>query len=157
MNKKTEIVKAYLDLHKEEFSPRPSDETIFNNMIGDVYGECRCENAETGEYEIEISASDSKSGNSVLFDFQYLEKANIHLYTHNYNGSINIYAEIVDSHFSVTDWESDHDAGFGYSSLQSNSVLSLEEAKEMLQLSGEDGGFSPLEKEQVIIALEMSK
>ena len=40
-----EIVEAYLDLHKKEFFPRPSDGTILSNMIGGVYGECRCENA----------------------------------------------------------------------------------------------------------------
>ena len=73
MKNKAEIVQAYLDLHKDEFFPRPTDETIFNNMIGDVYGECRTENAETGLYEIEISSSDSKSGNPVLFDFRHLE------------------------------------------------------------------------------------
>lgn len=70
MKNKAEIVQAYLDLHKDEFFPRPSDETIFNNIIGGLYGECRCEN---GEYEIEISSSDSKSGNPVLFDFRHLE------------------------------------------------------------------------------------
>ena len=80
-------------------------------------------------------------------------KANIHLYTHNHNGSINSYAEIVDSHFLATDWEAYHDASFGY---ESDCVLSLQEATEKLQLSGEDGGFSPSQKEQVIIALEMS-
>ena len=70
LNTKSEIVQAYLDLHKNEFFPRPTDETIFNNIIGGLYGECRCEN---GEYEIEISSSDSKSGNPVLFDFRHLE------------------------------------------------------------------------------------
>jgi len=71
---KAEIVQAYLDLHKNEFFPRPSDDTILANMIGGVYGECRCENAETGVYEIEISASDSKTGNPILFDFRHLER-----------------------------------------------------------------------------------
>jgi len=73
MNNKAKTVQAYLDLHKNEFFPRHSDDTILSNMIGGVYGECRCENAETGLYEIEISASDSKSGNPVLFDFRHLE------------------------------------------------------------------------------------
>ena len=47
-----ETVQAYLDLHKNEFFPRPSDNTIMANMIGGVYGECRCENESTGLYEI---------------------------------------------------------------------------------------------------------
>ena len=74
MHNKTEIVKGYLDLHKDEFFPRPSDDTILANMIGGVYGECRADfdpvlNTETGLYEIEIAASDSKSGGPELFTF----------------------------------------------------------------------------------------
>jgi hypothetical protein len=65
-----ETVQAYLDLHKNEFFPRPNDNTIMANMIGGVYGECRCENESTGLYEIEISAEDSNSGNPILFLFR---------------------------------------------------------------------------------------
>jgi len=70
MKNKKETVQAYLDLHKNEFFPMPDYETVFANMIGDVYGECRCENEKTGLYEIEISANETKSGNPVLFTFR---------------------------------------------------------------------------------------
>tara|TARA_R110000824_G_scaffold386290_1_gene581169 strand:- start:16 stop:294 length:279 start_codon:yes stop_codon:yes gene_type:complete len=70
MKNKQETVQAYLDLHKNEFFPLPDYESVFTNMIGGVYGECRCENEKTGLYEIEISASETKSGNPVLFMFR---------------------------------------------------------------------------------------
>jgi|TARA_R110000824_G_C14914205_1_gene646985 hypothetical protein len=65
-----DIAQEYLDLHKDPFYPHPSLTAVFNNIIGGVYGECRCENEKTGLYEIEINSSDSKSGHPVLFMFR---------------------------------------------------------------------------------------
>jgi len=81
------------------------------------------------------------------------EFISVHLYTHNHNGSISVYAEIVDNDFFVQDWKADHDASCGYLSF---GVLSLEEVRDRLELAGEDGGFSPAEKEQVMFALDLS-
>ena len=67
---KKQTVQEFLNLHKNEFFPLPDYQTVFANMIGNVYGDCRCENEKTGLYEIEISANESTSGNPVLFTFR---------------------------------------------------------------------------------------
>ena len=70
MNNKKETVQAFLDLHKNEFLPMPDYVTIFSNMIGGVYGECRQVFDDKQLYELEISGDETKSGNPVLFTFR---------------------------------------------------------------------------------------
>ena len=88
---KIEIAKAFVDSHKDadidNWQPMNLNddaklESIYNNMVGGVYGECR-DNAEYGEdgeivteadeFEIEIASHESASGNPVLFDFEPAE------------------------------------------------------------------------------------
>lgn len=71
---KAEIARAFVDAHKnsslEEWQPmNVFDEeeklnTIYNNMVNDVYGECR---QEDGEYQIEIDRFDSITGAPQIF------------------------------------------------------------------------------------------
>jgi ribosomal protein S6E (S10) len=64
-----QIVNEYIALHKAfDFDGR-DHETVLAKMLGDVYGECRVVDDETGEYEIEIRGSESRSGNPVVFTF----------------------------------------------------------------------------------------
>tara|TARA_R100000908_G_C3693499_1_gene106884 strand:- start:68 stop:415 length:348 start_codon:yes stop_codon:yes gene_type:complete len=70
MRNKKETVQAFLDLHKNEFLPMPDYVTIFSNMIGGVYGECRQVFDDKQLYELEISGDETKSGNPVLFTFR---------------------------------------------------------------------------------------
>jgi len=76
MKTKTEIANDFILLHKEidrdawvpfHLSGDAKLEQIFNNILQGLYG--RCEELESGEYEIEIDSHDSRSGNSVLFYF----------------------------------------------------------------------------------------
>jgi len=85
----------------------------------------------------------------------------VHIYSRNYShqfiGSgpnIDYWADLIEINDILYDWNKEHSQRDGW---ESEGVLSLDEARDRLELSGEDGGFSPLEKEQVIIALEMSK
>lgn len=70
MKNNVETVQAFLDLHKNEFLPMPDYVTIFSNMIGGVYGECRRVSDNQNLYELEISGNETKSGNPVLFTFR---------------------------------------------------------------------------------------
>ena len=84
----------------------------------------------------------------------------VHLYSRRYThqfieGGPNIHyeADLIEINDILYDWNKEHLQRDGW---ESEGVLSLDEARNRLELSGEDGGFSPSEKEQVIIALEMS-
>jgi hypothetical protein len=75
MKNKKETVEAYMACHKEGVwyvDPMPHYETVFANMVGGVYGECRpaFEDGKFGLYEIEISGSETESGNPTLFLFR---------------------------------------------------------------------------------------
>jgi hypothetical protein len=64
-----QIVDSYIALHKS-FDFNGSDhDSVLAKMLGDVYGECRVIDDEIGEYEIEVSSHDSRSGNPVVFTF----------------------------------------------------------------------------------------
>lgn len=74
MKTKAEIANDFILLHKEidrdawapfHLSGDAKLEHIFNNILQGLYGECNG----SGEYEIEVSSHDSRSGNSVLFYF----------------------------------------------------------------------------------------
>ena len=78
MKTKVEIANNFILSHKEieEWAPFHLSgdaklEHIFNNILQGLYGECRevDDLLRSGEYEIEISSHDSRSGNSVLFNF----------------------------------------------------------------------------------------
>jgi len=68
-----EIVNSYIALHKKDrfsfdFNGR-DHETVLAKMLGDVYGVCTVVDDQIGEYEIEVSSHDSRSGNPVIFNF----------------------------------------------------------------------------------------
>ena len=76
MNDKTSIAADYVALHKDSdlenwtpFNKSKTEklETIYNNLINDVYGEGR--ELEPGRYEIEIGSLESKTGAPILFEF----------------------------------------------------------------------------------------
>ena len=76
MNDKIKIAADYVALHidsdLENWTPFNKSkteklETIYNNLINDVYGEVR--EIEPGRYEIEIGSLESKTGSSILFEF----------------------------------------------------------------------------------------
>lgn len=83
MTNKTQIAADYVALHKDSdldnwspyYQPAPAKilnkreklETIYNNLINDVYGETR--EIAPGTYEIEICSNDSKTGAPILFEF----------------------------------------------------------------------------------------
>ena len=74
---KIEIAQNFVDMHKDNnidnwqplqvFEQTKKLETIYDNLINGVYGEVR-ENS-FGEYEIEISGNESKSGNPIVFEW----------------------------------------------------------------------------------------
>lgn len=73
MKNKKETVEAYMACHKEGVwyvDPMPHYETVFANMVGGVYGECRAVLEDAGVYEIEISGSETESGHPTLFLFR---------------------------------------------------------------------------------------
>ena len=71
--KKIDIAKDFVSLHKGFDIPRGGDDDDFAYIYVclelDYFGETRLVDKLTGEYEIEISSHDSRSGNSVLFNF----------------------------------------------------------------------------------------
>ena len=80
MKTKVEIANNFILSHRQidvdEWAPFHLSgdaklEHIFNNILQGLYGECRevDDLLGSGEYEIEISSHDSRSGNSVLFNF----------------------------------------------------------------------------------------
>tara|TARA_Y100000310_G_scaffold314885_1_gene364732 strand:+ start:803 stop:1456 length:654 start_codon:yes stop_codon:yes gene_type:complete len=80
-------------------------------------------------------------------------------YTHQFIGSgpnIDYYAELIDINNVLLcpyNWNKEHSPDEGW---ESEGVLSLDEARNRLEISGEDGGFSPSEKEQVMLTLGVS-
>ena len=71
--RKIDIAKDFVSLHKGFDIPRGGDDDdfayIYVCLEQDYFGETRLVDKLTGEYEIEISSHDSRSGNSVLFSF----------------------------------------------------------------------------------------
>lgn len=61
------IAKKYADLHRPHYKPFYGLLSIFENLIGGVYGEVREESK--GEYQIEIGRHESLTGNPVIFEF----------------------------------------------------------------------------------------
>jgi hypothetical protein len=82
-------------------------------------------------------------------------------YSHQYIGdspfanssNVDYYADLIEINDILYDWNKEHLQRDGW---ESEAVLSLDEARNRLELSGEDGGFSPAEKEQVMFALDLS-
>ena len=70
---KIDIAKEYVALHKEFDVPHDgSDDAyhrIYHNIYGCLYGSVELTDEETGEYEVEISSLDTKTGNPILFNF----------------------------------------------------------------------------------------
>tara|TARA_Y100000593_G_C4186704_1_gene274748 strand:+ start:79 stop:723 length:645 start_codon:yes stop_codon:yes gene_type:complete len=84
----------------------------------------------------------------------------VHIYSRNYShqfiGSspnIDYYADLIEINDILHDWNKEHLQRDGW---ESEGVLTLDEARDRLELSEEDGGFSPSEKEQVMFALDLS-
>ena len=79
MNAQLETARKFVDMHKnsdiENWHPLGVSgagklETIYHNLVNDVYGETREENP--GELQIEISGNESYNGHPVLFEFERL-------------------------------------------------------------------------------------
>ena len=70
---KIDIAKEYVALHKEFDVPHKGEdsgfESIYHNLFGDLYGSIELIDEESGEYQVEISSRDTKTGNPVLFTF----------------------------------------------------------------------------------------
>ena len=73
LQKKIDIARDFVSLHKEFDIPRGGGDDgfadIYISLEQEYFGETRLVDKLTGEYEIEISSHDSRSGNSVLFNF----------------------------------------------------------------------------------------
>jgi hypothetical protein len=69
LEKKTEIARDYVGLHKEFDTDGTAFETIYSNLFGCLYGAVELIDEETGEHQVEISSLETNSGNSVLFTF----------------------------------------------------------------------------------------
>jgi len=65
---KLNIVNQFIDLHTD-FNVDVGFESIYNNLLGDMYGTIELIDDELGEYEIEIPGCDTKSGNPIIFSF----------------------------------------------------------------------------------------
>ena len=70
---KIDIAKEYVALHKEFDVPHKGEdsgfESIYHNLFGDLYGSIELIDEESGEYQVEISSRDTQTGNPVLFTF----------------------------------------------------------------------------------------
>jgi hypothetical protein len=71
MNRKEQIAVDFIDLHKSFDYDKDKLETIYNNLVGGVYGEF--EDNGMGDMVIEIQGSDRKDGNPFLFEIDKSE------------------------------------------------------------------------------------
>jgi|TARA_R110000764_G_scaffold19843_2_gene51649 glycine cleavage system protein P-like pyridoxal-binding family len=73
LEQKIDIARDYVDLHKEFYIPLGGGDEgladVFNGIFLCHFGEARLIDSDLGEYELEISSHETKSGNPVLFTF----------------------------------------------------------------------------------------
>ena len=69
IDKKRAIARDYVDLHKEFDIDGIGFELIYSNLFGCLYGSIELIDDDAGEYQIEISSLETKSGHPVIFTF----------------------------------------------------------------------------------------
>ncbi len=75
--KQNETAQSFIDIHNPLCFAGLSLEKVYFNLVGGLYGECRKVFDDHKLYEIEVSKSDTKSGNPSLFTFRLYDEESI--------------------------------------------------------------------------------